>query len=417
MDKTRRIFGSLLAVLLGVSSEAALANTPKVTVVQSVPVETALAQAELPHALDVWLSMIGRAKRSIDVAQMYLSSHPGEGIEKVIVALRQAGARGVEIRFLLSKNMIDEDPVALAAVREIPGVRVEVLDLKPHTGGILHAKYWIVDSSEVFVGSQNFDWRSLDQIHETGLLIEDEFLALKLKRIFDHDWEIATTGVRPSYAPFLYEPVGDVELFASPAALNPEGIEATLPKLLDSIRNAKHRLRIQLLEYSTTSHSSEGPWLEIDSALRAAAARGVKVQLLVSHWNTAKKSIDSLKSLSMVPNFEVRICTIPEGTRGFIPYARVIHTKQMVVDDRALWIGTSNWSRGYFYGTRNVEILVSRPDLARIGSRIFQTVWDQPYSEPIDPSRAYAEPRKGSEEPAAVEKKKSHLKNRSLWTR
>ncbi len=370
-------------------------TSPVVTVVQSIPEETALAQQDLPYALETWVAMIDGATRSIDVAQMYVSSKPGEGIEKVMEALTRAANRGVRIRFLISENMIGEEPETLAAVRAIPGIEVAIINVKPLTGGIMHAKYWIVDEAEAFIGSQNFDWRALSQIHETGVLVRDAAFARKLGRIFHFDWEIARTGKAPEKGKALAESSSDVELVASPELLNPAGVGAALPALLGLIAGAKRSLQIQLLEYSPASYSAGGDWLEIDDALRAAAARGVKVQLLVSHWNTAKSSIGALKRLTAVPNVEVKVAFVPEHSTGFIPYARVIHSKQMIVDQEIYWVGTSNWSRGYFYATRNVEVIMRRPELARTGARIFDTVWNQSYTEAVDPNREYPKPRKG----------------------
>ncbi len=387
-------FKSLLLVgLFGVQS-LACASTPVVNVVQSIPEETTLAVPGLPRALDTWIEMIGRSKKSIDIAQMYVSNKPGEGIEKVIAALNQAASRGVKVRFLLSQNMITSDPAALALVKAIPGIEVRVLDLKTLTGGILHAKYWVVDGVESFIGSQNFDWRALNQIHETGVLVQDGEFAKKLGRIFESDWELAKTGKIPAKKTVTPENTGDVELVASPEVLNPTSVDAALPKLLSLINDAKTSLQIQILDYSVTAYTTQ-PWLELDNALRAAAARGVKVQLLVSHWNTGKDSIESIRGLASVPNIEVRVCFVPEHSSGFIPFGRVIHSKHMIVDGSIYWVSTSNWSKGYFYGTRNVDVIIRRPELAQTGQRIFSAVWNQSYTEALDLKRKYPEPRKG----------------------
>ncbi|KAH9380129.1 hypothetical protein HPB48_000738 [Haemaphysalis longicornis] len=39
--------------------------------------------------------------------------------------------------------------------------------------GVLHTKFWIVDSKHAYIGSANMDWRSLTQVKEVGLLIEN----------------------------------------------------------------------------------------------------------------------------------------------------------------------------------------------------------------------------------------------------
>lgn len=367
---------------------------PTVTVVQSIPEETNLAVPGLPYAEATWVAMIGRAKKTIDVAQMYVSNKSGEGIERVLKALTQAANRGVKIRFMLSKNMIDSDPAALALVKAIPGIQIAILDLKTLTGGILHAKYWIIDGEESFIGSQNFDWKALSQIHETGVLVQDSEFAKKLGRIFAFDWELAMTGKLPAKTPVTPENTGDIDLVASPALMNPSGVDEALPKLLKLINDAKTSIHITLLDYSTSIYGG-GTWLELDNALRAAATRGVKVQLLVSHWNTGASEVDSIKNLSLVPNIEVKICFIPQHSSGFISYARVLHSKTMIVDDSIYWVSTSNWSKGYFYTVRNVDVIIRRPDFAKTGMSLFNALWNASYTEYVDAKKKYPEPKKG----------------------
>ena len=82
------------------------------------------------------------------------------------------------------------------------------------------------------------------------------------------------------------------------------------------------------------------------------------MQLLVSHWNTGAKNLPALRQLHKEANIEVTIATIPEWSGGFIPFARVIHAKYMVVDSLHSWIGTSNWGPGYFHPSRNLGLSV-----------------------------------------------------------
>ena len=57
------------------------------------------------------------------------------------------------------------------------------------SGGIIHAKYMVVDGKQAFIGSQNFDWRSLEHIHETGLRISDATVVSQVQAIFNQDWQ------------------------------------------------------------------------------------------------------------------------------------------------------------------------------------------------------------------------------------
>ena len=133
---------------------------------------------------------------------------------------------------------------------------------------------------------------------------------------------------------------------------------------------------------------------EIDDALRAAHARGVKIRLMVSNWNTEAPAIDYLKSLAVLPGVEVRIVTLPQASAGFIPYARVVHSKMMVVDGQVAWIGTSNWAGGYLDKSRNLELVVRDETFALRVRELHRQTWDSPYAAPIDIMRTYPRPVK-----------------------
>jgi len=44
------------------------------------------------------------------------------------------------------------------------GAVVRTVDMPRLTGGVLHTKFWLVDSTHLYVGSANMDWRSLTQV-------------------------------------------------------------------------------------------------------------------------------------------------------------------------------------------------------------------------------------------------------------
>ncbi len=347
-------FGLLLAGSL------AFGQGPSLHLVQSVPIETGLEDPGLPLAREVWPEMIRGAKHTLDLAHFYVTNGPDpktSPLEPTLAALEAASARGVKIRILLATRMLDQDPASVARLRKIPGAQFRAFDFGAENRGVLHAKYFLVDGREAFVGSQNLDWRALQHIHETGLRFRTPTLVKPLTAIFETDWAFAASHVRPQPSvtpPPATRPI--YELVASPTFLNPPGVRAALPVLEELLGSAKTRIRVQLLTYSPVSGRVHY-WPILDSALRAAAVRGVRVELLVSDWNLAAPAVDHLKSLTLLPNLEIRIASIPDLATGPIPFARVIHSKYMTVDGETLWLGTSNWSQDYFTASRNVEII------------------------------------------------------------
>lgn len=368
---------------------ALLAQPPATVLVQSVPAETSLADPDLPFAKDVWVDMLRGARRSIDLAEFYVTSRPGSALEPVLAELEKAGARGVKLRLLLSNKMLDQDPASVARLRRIPGAELRALDLGAITKGILHAKYFVVDGREAFLGSQNFDWRALEHIHELGLRTSDPRLVEGLADLFEVDWDVAVTRRPPLFSTLVpQEGTASVALVASPRALTPPRLGDELEALVALIREAKASVRVQLLVYSPLAGKDQY-WPVLDDALRAAAVRGVKVQLLLSDWVLGGRAMPHLKALTLIPNLEVRVASIPEAKEGHIPYARTIHSKYLVVDGRHLALSTSNWEEGYFTESRNVAAILRDSPLAAQAARIHQRLWTSLYTFPLDVAKSY----------------------------
>ena len=338
-------------------------------------------------------------------------TYPGgeEGGIAAIKDLAQDPATARHIARKFAVQFIADDPPAASIERlqKIPNLEFRYLDYSKLTGnGIIHAKYMVIDASAAYVGSQNFDWRSFAHIHETGLRITDPVVVAQLQKIFEHDWQAQASIAQGKAVPKLNQAVVAADdqqatfLIASPNAFNPAGVgdsETELPKLLGA---AKSEVRIQLLDYAPLSYGPNRTrpyYAVIDNAIRAALARGVKVKLMVSNWNTEKPAIAYLQSLALLPGMEIRIVTLPQAGSGFIPFARVIHSKTMEIDGQVAWIGTSNWSGGYLDLSRNLEIVLRNQKMAQRIADLHQQTWDSAYAQPIDVLKDYPKPVKGKE--------------------
>lgn len=383
---------------------------PGYELVQTVPLETTLGSSDLRDPVTVWSQLFDSAKSEIVIGQFYAAGKAGTPFDKVIERLAAAGQRGVKIRFLLDKKGVGlSEPATLAQLRQIPNLELRILDYSKLTGnGIIHAKYLAVDRKAAFVGSQNFDWRSFSHIHETGLLITDPDMVAQVQAVFEQDWQAQALVAANLAVPRMsagMAPTGmstaPAQLLSSPAAFNPAGVadsEAVLPALL---AEAKNEVRVQLLDYAPLSYGPQHtrPYYGvIDNAIRAAAARGVTVKLMVSNWNTEQPAIAYLKSLAMVPNVQVRIVTLPVASTGFIPFARVIHSKTMSIDGRLAWVGTSNWAGGYFDKSRNLEVVLRNEKMAQRLAAMHEQAWSSPYAQPLDIQKEYPKPNKGKQE-------------------
>ena len=395
---------ALLAPFLLAAPARAAFTVPGFELVYSYPVETTLERPGLRRAAEVWPEAIAAAKKTIDIAQFYVAvSTKPEPIDAVIDALRAAGTRGVKIRFLVQKSGATT-PEGLNRLKAIPNLELRVIEwakVSPMGSGIVHAKYMVFDGKTGYVGSQNFDWRSLKHIHEMGLLVSDAGIVKGMQDIFNQDWKAQALAAAGKPVPVLNKTAPKAAfdrrayLVASPWALDPAGVGDSQSELARLIGTAQNEVAVVLLDYSPLSFGRPRRFYPpIDNALRDAAVRGVKVKLLVSHWSTDKPEIDHVKSLSLLPNVEVRVITIPEAAEGPIPFSRTVHSKFMVVDGKTLWLGTSNWAGGYLDDSRNLEVVVKDEALAKEAGAVHDQLWTSSYTQALDIGKDYPKPRK-----------------------
>ncbi len=415
------IFSRLRALVLGallvtaLPAEAARAALPPgVQIVESVPVATSYGEPGVPRTQAVWLAMIRGAKRQIDIAAFYISDKPHSELSLVLDALAARARAGVKVQILVDQTFLARNAAAVDRLKKVPGITVRVLPVNKLTGGVLHAKYMIIDDRSVFVGSQNWDWRALDQIHEVGARIDNARFARTFAAVFDFDWHLAAhpdlprareVAVKPpTFSPVTMEdpvilgrgsahPVVAFPAF-SPPALVPAWVTPEQTALVRMIHASRHVLRVQVMTLSALRHyGPKGWWAPVDAALRDAAARGVQVRIIVADWALREPMQSYLKSLAVLPGITVKFSHLPPAPQGFIPYARVEHAKYAVADDRLAFIGTGNWEWGYFNTTVDASVFLQGRAPARILTQIFDRDWNGPYVTKLDVCKEVSPPR------------------------
>ncbi len=384
-------------------------NSSDIEIVESTPIGTTLDNPDIRNAQEVWLGMIRSAHRSLDLEEFYVSNEPGKLLESVLAAIYTAADRGVKVRLIADSRMYKTYPESVDSLGHHPNIQTRLINFGAIAGGIQHSKYFIVDGKEVFVGSQNFDWRSLEHIHELGLRIKNKEISDVYEDVFNLDWQLASdttrskTGIaiprKQYHIPIRVTTNGGEEAIISPTC-SPIGYipDSTLwdeRAILGLIHGAKRTLTLQFLSYSTRVWGG-GTYKVIDDAIREAAKRSVKVRMIVSDWGKGSPTVDILKELSALPNIEVAFTAIPEWSGGYISFARVEHCKYIVADDTTFWLGTANCEKSYFYTTRNLGITGKSPILAGTLSKIFLKSWGSPYKEKITQEGVYT-PREHGE--------------------
>lgn len=401
----------IIAALLSLTtvSYSQKAGYPDFEIVESIPIETSLDNPDIRNTHEVWLEMINGAKKSLDIEQFYISNQSGEPLEDILQAIITAGKRGVHVRLIADARMYKTYPQMVDSLGKQKNITASIIDFERLTKGVQHAKYFIVDKEQLFLGSQNFDWRSLKHIHELGIRLNHKQAVKIYQDVFDLDWKLAVTNdlrelgrkIKPkSYSvPFrIVEGSRDTLLFTP--TMSPKGwvYDSTLwdeTQIVKLIDNAKSEVFVQVLTYSPANRDKSS-YLVLQDALIRAAKRGVHVKMIVADWSKEGSTLSELKKLSQETNIEIKFSNIPEWSGGYVPFARVEHCKYLVIDSIQCWLGSANWERGYFYGARNVGVAVQNSKITNILRKIFLKGWNGQYTELVKADAEYT-PRKHGE--------------------
>jgi len=371
---------------------------------ESVPEETVYGSTLAARPARMWIDMINGAVKTLDFEEFYIADKPGEALEPVLAAVKAAAARGVKVRFIVEKAMMKETSKALPGLTAEKNIEARVINFKKAAGGIQHAKFFIVDGREVYVGSQNFDWRSLSQIHEVGARVKSERAARDFSLVFEGDWALAggadpknIFSVKPKKplnsknpeAALVRGAAVSCRLAFNPSGFIPAGFNTELGEMLKLIKRAKKNIRAQVMTYSLFPYGKKTRWDGLDRAFRAAGKRGVKVELIFADWSMGGKSDKDIKALARAKNVSVKITSLPPHSGGFIPFARVDHSKYLVFDGEKAMLSTSNWSPDYFTDSRGAALIVEGAAGAAVLEDIFERAWNGPYVSPVDQAKKY----------------------------
>ncbi|GAB2231067.1 hypothetical protein Droror1_Dr00027354 [Drosera rotundifolia] len=200
------------------SSATEIKSQCKAWLVQSIPTDMPKL-ARVPGVLstaEVFWMLAGNSTKSLDIMAQYwqLLAQPSDprsgdygysredmrrfGAEeglKVYKAIENAADREVKVRLLQHSGVYPDytkEPNNLASLR--PNVKSVTLLLGKWWGsGIVHAKIWISDRRDVYIGSANNDWKSLTQVKEAGIYLAGcPHIIKHVEKYFNNLWKLAS---------------------------------------------------------------------------------------------------------------------------------------------------------------------------------------------------------------------------------
>lgn len=298
---------------------------------------------------------IRAAERYVHI-EFYILVHD-DTTNDVFVAMREARARGVQVRVLLDHVSSVRNPGAkntIASLNDMGAEWAYMLPVRPLHGEWQrpdlrnHRKLVVVDGLVGFMGSQNLVDSTYNKpsnlrrgLHWRDLMVRVEGPAvLGLEAVFQTDWFIETGETISDLAEIELQVHTPGELDCQVLPSGPGfGNENNLQVFVSLLYTAAKRISITSPYFIPES--------AIMHALRAATSRGVQVELFVSEIGDQAMVYHAQRSY-----YEE---LLEAGVRIFMykpPY--ILHSKHFTIDDHVAVVGSSNMDQRSF--NLNMEV-------------------------------------------------------------
>ncbi|GMR57939.1 hypothetical protein PMAYCL1PPCAC_28134, partial [Pristionchus mayeri] len=369
---------------------------------------------------DCWLRLIREAKEEIVIGSYYWSLLMNETADctddlgyskngqQIFDGLMDAAKRGIAIRIAMNEPSGEYTFNEPYALRDVNPEKVQVRSLnfsKWFPGyGLLHTKSWAVDGKHSYVGSVNFDWRSLTQVKEIGMAVYNcPCIAEDVKRMIDVYWYMgAENAVLPSSWPAEYStnanhdapyvvprqvgPPTAVHFSSSPAALDACNRDNDIDNMIRMIDEAQEFVYLAVMDYApATMYTLPHHYYTAlqDALVRAAMERYVEVRFMMSKWDHT------------IPNqyaFLHALDKFNDGMpcNGFFAHSECrIRVNSLLARAAQQVFRTSNWLADYWISMGGIGMGIRSAEEGSVDSLvsklkdIYLRDWNSKYATPI----------------------------------
>jgi phosphatidylserine/phosphatidylglycerophosphate/cardiolipin synthase-like enzyme len=266
------------------------------------------------------------ARESVTL-QIYLLTDP-----EIIQALKDADARGVDVRVLLEENPFGGAGGQPETFRDLENAGIEIRWSNP-TFTFSHIKTFVVDNSVAIIMNMNLTRSAFRSNREFGVVTTDQSAVRTAAEIFESDW---SRSEEPEPGPLVVSPSNSRE------------------QLLGLIDGSQESLDI----YAEVMRDRD-----VVSSILDARQRGVEVRLVMS--DDADDNGDDERAELAVAGVQVRIENSP-----------YIHAKIVLADRQRAFVGSENFTATSLDQNRELGIIVTEPTaIARI-----QAVFDEDFN-------------------------------------
>jgi len=283
---------------------------------------------------------IDSARLSVDIAIYSLS------LNSIRDALSRAHDRGVQVRMVMESDNLDRTDPQILKEAGIPilGDRRE---------GLMHDKFVVIDTSEVWMGSMNFTDSGAYTDNNNLIRIRSVKMAENYTKEFEEmfvDDKFGPDVVAETPNPRVTIDGTPIDVYFAPD----DHVQASFVDLLNNAQDS-----IYFLAFSFTADA-------IGEAVRSRAADGVTVAGVMED-----EQINSNIGTEFDPFMQARLDVVRDGNPG------QMHHKVMIIDEGIVIFGSYNFSNSA--ETRNDEnlLVVYNQDIAAQFMAEFERVYAQ----------------------------------------
>uniref|UniRef100_A0A7S3GBZ5 PLD phosphodiesterase domain-containing protein n=1 Tax=Palpitomonas bilix TaxID=652834 RepID=A0A7S3GBZ5_9EUKA len=325
------VFAVVTTLLLATAGLASnVGDTCRYSIVESIP--DGLNLTTLYKTSDAFIDLMSRTEKNLHIASFYWElSHGdpklgGDQGQRVFDEMINTAKRGVDIQITQTFPTAAFPQYDAFNLSDAGYAEVRSLDFSKLFGsGVLHTKMWIGDGKHAYVGSANTDWKSMSQVKELGVYLEDcPELVKDLESIFQVYWQAAEMSFVPPRGGWasdmaatmnMQKPLdvailnaltgkkeNDAIFFAAaPPSFLPDGFSKDDDAIVGGIDDARESVCVEVMDYAPASVYMPATfyWPSISDAFkRAAFNRQVEVRLLFGIWNhTTEEQYGFMKEL------------------------------------------------------------------------------------------------------------------------